>query len=207
MGRLIDLTGQKFGKLMVLKRTGTSKDGQAVWECECECGNRSYVDGKSLRTGNTKTCGCSRSLPRPQRIKHGKCGTRLYRIWGNMLHRCYGTNDIEKYSYYGGRGIRVCDDWRDFSNFMNWANSAGYNDNLTIDRIDVNGNYCPENCQWATVKAQCANRRSNHFVKENGELHTVTDWAKKLGVSHSTIIKRLKKGGSVYGENSMEASN
>lgn len=199
MGRLIDLTGRKFGKLSVIRRSGAAKDGEATWLCQCECGAQTVVDGKSLRTGNTRTCGCSRKQPRPYEKKHGDCKTRLYRIWGNMKHRCYGKSDAEKYQYYGGRGITVCDEWHDFINFRKWALKSGYNDSLTLDRIDNDGNYSPDNCRWVPVKRQCMNRRSNHFITENGKTLSVLQWANLLGVSHSTIISRLKKGGSIYG--------
>lgn len=206
MGRFIDLSGQRFGSLIAIGRSGTARDGNALWLCKCDCGNVSIVDGSSLRKGNTKTCGCSRKRPRPGRIKHNDVGTRLYRIWGNMKHRCYGKNDKDKYRHYGGRGISVCAEWHDYRNFKEWAIKSGYKDTLTLDRIDNDGNYCPENCRWETIKNQSMNRRSNHMITENNETLSVTQWANKLNVSHSTIINRKRKGVSVYGnKNTLEA--
>ena len=199
MGKFIDLTGQKFNSLRVVQRVGTSKDGQALWQCQCDCENVSLVDGKSLRTGNTKSCGCSRKKPRPSRVKHGDCGTRLYRIWGNMKHRCYGKSDVEKYQYYGGRGISVCIEWHEYNNFKKWALVSGYTESLTLDRTNNDGNYEPSNCKWASVQEQCMNRRSNNFITENDETLSIYQWMAKLKVSYKTITERLKYGGSVYG--------
>ena len=130
-------------------------------------------------------------------IKHGMYGTRLYSIWQNMKNRCYYIRSIE-FARYGGRGIKVCKEWREsFQNFFDWAIRNGYADNLTIDRIDVNGDYCPENCRWATPKEQQNNRRNNHPLTYKGKTQTVSEWANELSISESTIRTRLWRGCSV----------
>ncbi len=200
MGAFIDLTGQKFNKLTVLRRSGTSKDGQAMWDCVCECGGRSVVDGKSLRRGGIKTCGCSRRKPNLKRRRHCGCDTRLYSIWANMKNRCHGTGNADNFKYYGGRGIAVCEAWRNsFETFRDWALSNGYADTLTIDRKDNDGSYSPDNCRWITLREQFSNRRSTHLVTFDGKTFSITQWAEITGASRSTIIRRVKKGVSLYG--------
>jgi len=125
-----------------------------------------------------------------------------------MKNRCYGESNVDKYKYYGGRGIKVCKEWHDFVNFKAWAMESGYKDTLTLDRIDNDGDYCPENCRWETLSQQCMNRRSNHFITENGRTLSVKQWADELGVSHATIITREKKGVSLYGkQNTLAETN
>lgn len=197
----IDLTGEKFGRLTAIKFVGTNKEKRAMWECKCECGARVTVCGKSLRSGNTKSCGCYNIEASTNRIvsinrKHGKTDTKLFRIWSGMKTRCYNKNAVN-YSDYGGRGITVCDEWlKDFESFYEWSIDNGYFEcssrkECTLDRIDVNGNYCPENCRWVNMKKQQNNKRSNRIIEFNGESHTVAEWADIIGMSQDVLLSRL----------------
>lgn len=155
MGKFIDLTGQRFGKLVVLERAkGNSK--QINWLCKCDCGRTTVVQGSNLKNGHIRSCGC---LISESNTKHGQWNTRLYRIYHAMKQRCYNPNSAP-YPFYGGRGITVCSEWlNDFQAFYDWAMSNGYRDDLSIDRIDVDGNYEPGNCRWTIKTLQSFNRR------------------------------------------------
>lgn len=157
--KLIDLHGKKYGRLQVLEIAG-KKGCETTWLCKCDCGNSVIATGGNLRAGRTQSCGCYNSeQSRKRRLKHGLTGKRLNRIWKNMKTRCYNPNS-NNYKYWGARGITICDEWRDsFEKFMKWALANGYQDNLTIDRINVNGNYEPQNCRWVTMTVQNNNRR------------------------------------------------
>lgn len=151
-----NIIGRRFGKLIVVERAENIGD-YAAWKCKCDCGNETVVTGSNLRSGNTKSCGCLSGTT------HGMTHTRLYHVWGGMIQRCTNPN-AAKYSYYGGRGIRVCDEWcNSFVAFYEWAMANGYDPELpwykcTIDRIDVNGNYEPANCRWVDMKTQNNNK-------------------------------------------------
>ncbi len=158
-----DLKGQKFGYLTVLYRVeNTGKSRAIVWHCKCDCGNECDVRSSSLISGHTKSCGCLR----PKVItKHGDYGSRLYWVWRGMKSRCKNPKHKE-YKHYGGRGITFCKDWNDYSKFKEWAIASGYDKNArqydcTIDRIDVDGNYEPNNCRWVDMKIQQNNKRNS----------------------------------------------
>lgn len=159
MGSLINMSGQKYGKLYVIKRQGT-KGGHVTWLCQCDCGKTTVVNGRNLRNGLTTSCGCFHKEQLIERSRtHGQTKSRLYRIWHNMKNRCFYTNS-NCFDDYGGRGIKVCDEWKNsFEKFQDWSMSNGYSDNLTIDRINNDGNYEPSNCRWVSMKEQCSNRR------------------------------------------------
>lgn len=197
MGKFIDLTGQRFGRLNVVGFARKTKDRQFMWKCKCDCGNEVYVRGYSLRSGNTRSCGCLQVETNIKlRQTHGMAHTRLYNVWVGMKGRCSSPSS-GCYKYYGGRGIRVCDEWQNFTPFYEWAINNGYQDNLTIDRIDVNGNYCPNNCRWITAKEQSNNTRRNHYITFNGETKTLKEWAKQLHICHTSLIERLDRWDSV----------
>ena len=160
MSKKLNLIGNQFGKLTVIKYAGT-KNNRTAWLCKCECGNYTTVIGKNLKNGNTKSCGCLHvENARKLFTKHGKSHTRVYHIYSNILKRCTNTSNKD-YKYYGGRGIAVCDEWKDnFQAFYDWSMSNGYKDNLTIDRINNDGNYEPSNCRWTTMKQQARNKRN-----------------------------------------------
>lgn len=182
-----DITGKKFGRLVAIKPIGKTKKGETIWQCACDCGNTHNVIISNLNNGHTTSCGCYKKVCS---ITHADTKTRLYRTWQNMKNRCYNKNTL-KYSIYGARGITVCDEWlNDFISFKSWAMGNGYNETLTIDRIDVNGNYEPNNCRWSTKKEQSNNTRSNIIIMYNGERKTAQEWAEQLGVSPKTLRKR-----------------
>lgn len=167
MPPLIDLTGQRFGRLVVIKREPTVNH-RTKWLCVCDCGNLVSVYAGSLRSNNTASCGCiQREATAQSHRTHGKSHTRLWYLWRHMKARCYcKTNPA--FRRYGGRGITVCEEWQnDFQSFYDWAMANGYQDNLFIDRIDNDKGYSPDNCRWATQKQQIKNRR-NFGGKNNG---------------------------------------
>ena len=171
--KAIDLTGMKFGRLTVIERRGQNKLRHAVWLCRCECGNEKLISSKDLKEKNTNSCGClRREIAKESNTTHGKTGSRLYAVWRNIIRRCCKETATE-YKYYGGRGIKVCEEWKnDFQAFYDWAMGNGYDENAprgrcTIDRIDVNGNYEPLNCRWIPTSEQNKKRRCCKKYKES----------------------------------------
>ena len=196
--------GERFGKLKVIKLHHIEKDKRnrniEYYLCRCDCGNECIINKIYLKTKETKSCGCLKKenmkKTSQKTIKHNKTHTRLYNIWRNIKQRCfYKINS--NYKNYGGRGIEVCDEWLDkengFINFYNWAMDNGYKDDLTIDRIDVNGNYEPNNCRWANLKTQAKNRRNNHIIEYNGEKHCISEWAEILKINYNTLLSRVRR--------------
>ena len=196
--RVHDLTGQKFGLLTVigLKDTNTRK---TYWVCQCECGNVKEVRSDSLLCGAIKSCGCLKkkqdAINLTRHHRHKMSGTRIYQEWQGMKGRCYNPHNPNYYRW-GGRGITICDEWRNsFEAFYEWAMANGYKDDLTIDRIDNDGNYCPDNCRWATQSEQSRNRSSNIRIKIGNSTRTLTEWCEIFGVSFSTIHARYRRNG------------
>lgn len=187
--RIKDLTGRRFGKLVVIEML---KKGKA--KCVCDCGNTKIIATSSLKAGLTKSCGCVRKEISKEKMQtHKLTNSRLYSIYKGMKERC-NYKKHKEYSEYGKRGITVCKEWgNDFMNFYNWAMANGYKDNLTIDRINNNKGYSPENCRWATYKEQCNNTRKNNFITYNNQTHSLTEWAEILGIKRSTLSSRIHR--------------
>lgn len=205
MGKFIDLTGQRFGRLSVISRAENDKNGNVRWLCLCDCGNEVIVSTKSLKNGHTKSCGCLhaekvRELCKKMnitRVKHRLSKTRLYSVWSSMKTRCTNHNCVA-YKNYGGRGVLVCAEWTDrekgFINFYNWAMANGYREDLTLDRVDVNGNYEPYNCKFSTSQEQTDNRRcSKTFIYEGVEYKSIAEASRRLGIPSTTLRYRAKK--------------
>lgn len=197
MAKAINIAGQRFGRLTVIERVESPR-AQAQWRCVCDCGKETVVRSQDLRNGHTKSCGCyglEVSVSHtPSFSTHKESRSRLYRVWIGMKGRCNNCKN-KAYSYYGGRGIKVCQDWDEsYALFRDWALANGYQENLTIDRIDVNGNYCPENCRWVSMKVQMNNTRANRRITLNGETKTMAEWSDSTGLSYETIRNRTIKG-------------
>ena len=193
-----NLIGQRFGNLIVIRKFGNNKYNHVLWSCKCDCGNETIVSSSGLLGGSTKSCGC---LAKP----HGMFGTRFYKIYQGIKQRCNNKKD-HAYHLYGGRGITICDRWKNFINFKEDMYES-YLDHCkefgekqtTIDRVDVNGNYCKDNCRWATYKEQANNKTTNHIICVNGENMTVTQVSEKYGINYQTILHRLNRGECIFG--------
>ena len=190
MGQYKDWTGERFGKVVVLERAENSKHGKSRQRCKCDCGKIFVTDTQNLVNGDCQSCGClHRELFGSAHRTHGLSKEAIYAVWCDMRHRCSNPQH-HGYKYYGGRGISVCKEWRDsFIAFYKWAISSGYAKGLTIERKDVNGNYCPENCTWITMKEQRRNRRDVELY--DGK--TQSEWARELGLSRVTLFRYRKK--------------
>lgn len=195
MSKLIDLTGQKFAKLTVIKRAENAKNGNVRWECVCECGNKTIVTGGNLKSGTVKSCGCLKKIP--SNIKHKESKTPLYRKWKSMLYRCENPKH-QAYKDYGARGITVCEEWHDFLAFKRWVEKTKPNGNLSIDRIDNDKGYCPNNCRWVSEKEQANNRRSNVMIAYQGEIHNLLEWSDILGFNYKSVHNRMHKLGWTF---------
>lgn len=213
MARTKGITGQKFGRLTAIEQIGKNKHNNYIWLCQCECGNSHETTATALLQGRVRSCGClmretsAEIFRKAQKksievcTKHKKTPRKLYWTWSRMKGRCYCETN-EHFKDYGGRGITVCDEWRhSFESFRDWALAHGWektahgkhNTTKTLDRIDVNGPYSPENCRFVDMKTQCANRRSTNLV----EGVPLIEWCKQNGVSYGTINTRMQRGWSL----------
>lgn len=196
MSKVIPMVGNRFGKLVVVEYAGTNNRRKSLWRCLCDCGSNVVVMGELLRRGETKSCGC-------KKFKHGHYHKPWYSSYKSMMGRCY-LKSSGNYNLYGGRGITVCDEWHDINKFSEWVESSGYAPGCTIDRIDVNGNYCPENCRWATVEVQANNKRNNIVVEVNGKTKTIAQLAKETRIPYATLWGRHKRGKELFQEEDQE---
>lgn len=188
-----DMTGARFGLLTVVRRGANLKCGTARWHCVCDCGQERLVEGTGLRAGRNKSCGCASPRFTSERAAtHGMAGTRTYRIWLGMLARCSSQSQGKTRSLYFDKGIRVCERWAIFENFLEDMGEAP--DGLSIDRIDGDLGYQPGNCRWATAKQQANNTSANHVVTFGGRSKTVAQWAEEIGVKQNTLLHRLRRG-------------
>lgn len=189
VNRKKDIAGERFEHLTAIKCVGTQR-GKSVWLCGCDCGSEVTVRLSDLVCGKIKSCGCFRretaAATGKRNATHGMTGSRLWSIWSGMRRRC-----ISNPHYCNVSG---CDDWENFSNFYSWAMASGYSDGLTLDRINVYGDYTPENCRWATYKQQENNRRNTVYISALGKKKTLTDWCEETGLKRATIAQRIKAG-------------
>lgn len=197
MPNFIDITGQRFGRLVALEiDNDNSRHGINKWVCRCDCGNYKSVWIGSLRRGQTQSCGCLQKERTSNASKTHGIGyeNRLYRIWRGIKRRCL-CHTAQYYINYGGRGIGMCEDWqKSFMSFYSWAITNGYDDRLTIDRINNDGDYCPENCRWTDRKTQAQNSRHAHNITIDGSTKCVKDWIDDLGISESIGRSWLRNG-------------
>lgn len=189
--KLTDRLGERYGRLLVTERAPnkSATDTNARWKCVCDCGRETVQYGQDLKRGKVISCGCWND---EKRYKHGMAGTSVYHIWQQLHQRCENPK-APSYENYGGRGIKVCERWKSFDNFV--ADMGIRPDGYSIDRIDNDGNYKPSNCRWATTKQQLNNRRNNRVLELNGERKTIAEWADQLGVRWNLIRCRVDRYG------------
>lgn len=186
----IDLTGMRFGTLTVISEVlKRNKHGQILYNVKCDCGKEKQTLGASMKRGLTRSCNTCHLLTG----SHGMHKSREFKIWSSMKSRCSNPNE-PNYKRYGGRGIKVCDDW--LESFVKFYRDMGNSNGLTLDRIDVNGNYEPSNCRWATCKIQSRNKTNNIFYTYNGETLCVSEWLERISMASSTFCNRIKRGWS-----------
>lgn len=191
--KIQDITGQRFGKLKVLNFAYKEK-GVYYWLCQCDCGKEKIISRNHLQSLHTKSCGClQKEKARNFHLIHNMANSRIYHIWRDIKDRCLNMKK-QNYKYYGGRGIRVCEEWKnDFMNFYNWAMANGYNDKLTIDRRNNDGNYEPNNCRWTTKQEQANNTRRNRYITYKGKTQSLANWCRELKLNYKLTKQRIQK--------------
>ena len=192
-----DLTNQKFGKLTVVSFNSHRNRRRTYWNCICECGNTTIVEMSHLISGHTKSCGCiTRERMKNINYINGLSASRIGRVYWNMINRCYRKN-IKIYKYYGGRGIKVCDEWlpenNGFKNFCEWANKNGYTEKLTIDRINNNADYEPNNCRFVDILTQANNKRNNVIIKVENKIGTIAQMSREFNIKYQTLRLAISK--------------
>lgn len=189
----IDLTGQRFTRLTVISRAENA-GRRTAWHCKCDCGSMTVATTMCLRAGYVKSCGCllreATAKRNRENAKHGQARTRMFKIWGGIKNRCLNPGSKD-YPNYGGRGVKICAKWENnFTAFRDWAIAHGYTDRLTIERINANGDYAPDNCKWIPAEKQAANRRC--CVTYQGLC--IAEWCRRTGISYAAVMKRIYKG-------------
>lgn len=193
MSAKIDITGKRFGRLTVISEAGRKRK-EVAWLCKCDCGNTIVTNGYGLRSGHVQSCGCyMKDRIRQTVTKHGECNSKLYKTYYNMKNRCYNPH-YYLFQHYGGKGITLSEEWlgeNGYMNFVKWSLENGYNEELSIDRIDNSKGYSPENCRWTDMRTQQNNRTNNRRVTIHNETHTAAQWARLLNVSYAAFQKHL----------------
>ena len=190
VGKPKDITGKRFGKLVALKldHIDIKSNGTVhYWLCQCDCGNSKVIRKVDMMRGKIQSCGCFlKESVQERAIKHNYFNTKPYHVWHDIKQRCLNPNN-KAYKNYGARGITICKEWENPKNFCEWAFNNGYKEGLSIDRIDVNGNYEPSNCRWVDMETQQRNKRTNNLLTIKDITHCITDWSNILGVSIWTV--------------------
>jgi len=194
--KLIDITGMKFGMLTVVERSEqNTKSREAKWICLCSCGNTTVTRGSKLRNGTVKSCGCLQRIASIEaNTTHNHSYSNTYKIWSNMIHRCENPNNRYYYNY-GDRGITVCDEWHTFENFLNDMGEKPKG--LTLDRMDNDGNYCKDNCEWTTMRSQSNNTRRNVYIEFDGKRQTIAQWARELNIGYDRLYGNIRRGKTI----------
>lgn len=190
-----NLIGQTFGNLTVISRVKNSKSGKARWKCLCSCGNISIVTSTDLVSGHTRSCGCKRY--ESHNATHGMTKTDLHNKWCQMRQRC-GNPQCKAYQHYGAEGVSVCDEWNSFANFRNWSLANGYREGLSLDRINNEKGYSPDNCRWITWEEQSGNRRNNLNFTYRGKTQNLRAWCSELGLNYAVIRQRIRRDGYTF---------
>ena len=195
-----DITGRQYGLLTVIKYLKPSRNGHAIYNCLCKCGNKCDVFATALKTGNTLSCGCiQKQMVSESNKTHGCSKTALYGVWNTILSRCYNAN-TKSFKHYGGKGIKVCDEWRNFEYFKNWADKNNYKQGLSIDRVNNDGDYCPQNCQWILLSDNIRKEHSKSVICiETAQIFiSATEASRSLGLRVAAVsdaIRRNTKSG------------
>lgn len=194
MGKIVNILGERFGRLEVIEEVGRGRFRHVIWLCKCDCGAEIRVNGYDLRSGKQVSCGCYKRENTSLRCTtHGMSNTRVFKTWAGIIQRCNNPKQTH-YKNYGGRGITVCEEWKTFEGFWEWAQRSGYTDELTIERIDVNGNYEPSNCKWIPLSEQARNTTRNRRIIYNGENLPMVEWGERLGMTGDAISSRVDRG-------------
>lgn len=193
--RRLSINGKRFGRLRVIELSHTTNYGKSMWKCRCDCGREKIVMGSHLTSGATQSCGCLGKEKRAMRNStHGDRNSKIYGVWASMKQRC-SLPSHKQYKDYGGRGITVCEEWKNsFENFRDWATVNGYSEGLTLERKDTDGNYCPENCKWASRVEQNRNKRNTIHIEISSGAKPLSELAEESGIPYTTLYGRYKRG-------------